>query len=324
MADLTSSFPPNGGTDPLRLGFIRNTDGSFTRSELPPEFSQTSTISSYIDSPVVAKDITINQSNNLWIRVFIPREVFESSSPDKLPLVVYFIGGGFVFRQADLKLYEDYYKIITVDTRSVFVSVNYRIGPEHRLPAAYDDGMEVLGWIKNSPDDWLSKFADTSNTWIMGGSAGANLVYRVALRAASVVENLKPMTIKGLILIQPFFGGIKRTESEIRSKDDKDLPLWVSDIMWDLALPVGADRDHEYCNPMTGVTPDQFDKIKALGWKFLVTAQKGDPLSDRDIEFFQMLKEKGVEIVGKFQEGGSHGYNSPELYKVVVDFITSS
>lgn len=256
--------------------------------------------------------------------MFIPREVFESSSPDKLPLVVYFVGGGFVFRQADLKLYEDYYKTITVDTQSVFVSVNYRLGPEHRLPAAYDDGMEVLDWIKNSPDDWLSKFADTSNTWIMGGSAGANLVYRVALRAASVVETLKPLTIKGLILIQPYFGGIKRTESEIRSKDDKDLPLWVSDIMWDLALPVGADRDHEYCNPMTGVAPDQFDKIKALGWKILVTAQKGDPLSDRDIEFFQTLKEKGVEIVGKFEEGGSHGSISPELYKVVVDFITSS
>lgn len=315
------------------LGFLHNPDGSFTRLELSPELTATTPISYYAadDSPVLAKDIPINQSNNIWIRVFLPRKIFEESSAQstKLPLLVYFHGGGFLYQSADFKAYEDFYTTATIETPALLVSVNYRLAPENRLPAAYEDCMYLLNWIKDSRDEWISNFADTSNTSLMGSSAGANIAYQVGLRAASIAEELKPLNIKGLILHQPFFGGIKRTESELRFADDKYFPLLGADLFWDLALPVGADRDHEYCNPMAGVKPDLFDKIRALGWKILITGQKGDPLSDRQIEFFKMLQETGVETVGKFEEGGFHGIETydpskrSQLCQLVKELLTS-
>lgn len=314
------------------IGFEPNPDGSFTRLELSPEWTATTPISSYSDgnSPVLAKDITINQPKNLWIRVFLPRKTFQSSPQNpKLPLLVYFHGGGFIFQSADYKAYEDLFKTATVETPALIVSVNYRLAPENRLPAAYEDGIEVLNCIKSSADEWITNYSDISNTYLMGSSAGANIAYQVGLRAASIAEDLKPLKIKGLILHQPFFGGINRTESELRLEDDQYLPLMNTDMMWDLALPVGSDRDHEYCNPNVG-KPDRFDQIKSLEWKILVTGQKGDPLSDRQIEFYKMLQEKGVEIVGKFEEGGFHGNESFDpskrsgLFQLVKELVTSA
>ncbi|KAH9329423.1 hypothetical protein KI387_001531, partial [Taxus chinensis] len=49
---------------------------------------------------------------------------------------------------------------------AVVVSVNYRLAPEHRLPAAYDDSIEVLQWLRSSrpqSDPWLNAYADLNN-----------------------------------------------------------------------------------------------------------------------------------------------------------------
>uniref|UniRef100_A0A3Q7HB98 Alpha/beta hydrolase fold-3 domain-containing protein n=1 Tax=Solanum lycopersicum TaxID=4081 RepID=A0A3Q7HB98_SOLLC len=93
------------------------------------------------------------------------------------------------------------------------VSVEYCQAPKHRLLAAYDDCMEALHWIKTKPDELLSNHAVPEATWC-----------NVGLRAAESWDNLKPLEIKGLILNQPFFGGNKRTQSEVRLVNDDMLP----------------------------------------------------------------------------------------------------
>ncbi|PNX56997.1 carboxylesterase 1-like protein, partial [Trifolium pratense] len=65
-----------------------------------------------------------------------------------------------------------------VDDLGVFVvSVEYRLAPEHRLPAAFDDAMEALFWIRNVDDDWVTRYVDYSKCYIMGNSAGATIAY---------------------------------------------------------------------------------------------------------------------------------------------------
>ncbi|OMP06474.1 Alpha/beta hydrolase-3 [Corchorus capsularis] len=129
------------------------------------------------------------------------------------------------------------------------VSASYRLAPEHRLPAAYDDAMEALYWIKTSNDNWLENYVDLSNVFLMGGSAGGNIAYHLRLRAVEQVDTLLPLKIKGLILHQHFFGVVERTESELRI-DNPGFPPCFSDLMWELSLPMGVDRDHEYRNPI--------------------------------------------------------------------------
>ncbi|CDP13015.1 unnamed protein product [Coffea canephora] len=332
MADKITEFPPgNPQTDPYGfLGFVRNPDGSVARILDMPK----TPVSSFDKSPVLlVKDIPVNPSKNTFVRIFLPRKAIESSPGTKLPLLIFIHGGGFVICSAATPYFESLYNSFTVDIPVVMVSIEYRLAPEHRLPAAYEDCMEVMQWIKSPQDEWLTKYADLSNSFLMGSSAGGNIAYHVGLSASSCVDDLKPLEIKGLILHQPFFGGTKRTESELRADNDKILPPCVTDVMWELSLPVGVDRNHEFyhgfCNPVLSIKPGQFDHIKDLGWKILVTGYDGDPLFDRQVELVKMLEDEGVPLAAKFAQGGYHGIDGFEppklkvLCQVVKEFMIS-
>ena len=162
----------------------------------------------------------------------------------------------------------------------------------------------------------------------MGSSAGGNIAYHAGLRAATEIDKLEPLVIRGLILLQPYFGGSQRTQSELRD-NDPILPLSVLDLVWELSLPI-ADRDHEYCNPKVGDGPQLLEKIKLLGWKVLVVGYDGDILFEHQIELVKLMREKGVSVVSQFGEGGYHGVDMFEpaeakaLRVVLKNFILSS
>ncbi|KAK8655996.1 hypothetical protein V6N13_108558 [Hibiscus sabdariffa] len=65
--------------------------------------------------------------------------------------------------------------------------------------------------------------------------------------------------------------------------NDPVMPPVVSDVMWDLALPIGVDRDHEYSNPTVGGGLE-VEKVKLVGWRVLVNGCDGDPLVERQME----------------------------------------
>ncbi|CAI9095375.1 OLC1v1031314C1 [Oldenlandia corymbosa var. corymbosa] len=315
MAGKIAKFSPiDPQEDPYGyLGFTRNSDdGSIKRTNVAlPK----TTVSSCDNNPdLQVKDAVINQDKNTWARVFLPKKSIQSQPNSKFPLLIFFHGGGFVVCSAATPFFDSFYTTLVTDLQVVIVSVEYRLAPEHKLPAAYDDSEEAIQWITSSKDEWLAEYADLSNSFLMGSSAGANIAYHVGLRAGSRSSgDLEALKIKGLILHQPFFGGMKRTESELKGMDDKVLPPCITDIMWELALPEGVDRDHEFCHPVKSFKPGQFDKIKDLGWKILVTGYQGDPLYDRQMEFVKTLEERDLAIVAKFQEGGFHGADTFDL-----------
>ncbi|XVF09741.1 hypothetical protein REPUB_Repub07fG0121700 [Reevesia pubescens] len=330
---MSGQPPPTPITDPFDyLKIVLNPDGTLTRNfnSIPcvapkPNDPQGQT-------PVLSKDVPINSSNNTWARIFLPREALDinSSVNKKLPLVVFYHGGGFILLSADMVIFHDSCSDLAKTVPAVVVSVDYRLAPEHRLPAAYDDGMEALHWIKTTQEEWLRDYADLSNCYLMGSSAGGNISYHVGLRASGVVHELEPLKIKGLVLHQPFFGGAQRSASELRLMNDPVLPPIVSDVMWDLSLPIGVDRDHEYCNPTVDGATKQLEKIKLLRWKVLVNCCDGDPLIERQIELVKLMEGKGVQVVRNFRMGGFHGEEDLDLSKahamhmVLKDFIMSS
>ncbi|CAI9095376.1 OLC1v1031315C1 [Oldenlandia corymbosa var. corymbosa] len=311
------------------MGIAPNEDGSITRLAEKPSTPASSDPGS--GNPFhLSKDIPINPSKHTWARIFLPRQAFDSSPLQKLPLFIYFYGGGFVVCRVNSSVFDGLYTTIAAGTPAVVISVGYRRAPEHRLPAAYDDSEEALHWVKSCKDEWLIKYADFSKCFLMGTSAGGNIVYHVGLRAAEYADSFLPLQIKGLILHQPFFGGTKRSGSELRLANDKVLPLCVSDLMWKWSLPVGVDRDHEYSNPVLSLKSGRFDGIKALGWKVLITGCDGDPLVDREMELAKKLEEHGVPVTGKFDEGGYHGCDSHDpsraavLTKNLKEFVESA
>lgn len=77
------------------------------------------------------------------------------------------------------------------------MSVEYRLAPEHRLPAASDDAIEATHFIKNS-EVWFKEHADYSSCYVMGKSAGGNIAKHAGLRVAHF-DDFEPLKIKGLI-----------------------------------------------------------------------------------------------------------------------------
>ncbi|KAK7343642.1 hypothetical protein VNO77_12548 [Canavalia gladiata] len=310
--------------DPYKaLGIILNPNGTLTRLSPPPQSPPSPDPT--LPTPVRSKDLTINQSKHTWARIYLPHKAFYNSPNFKMPLIVFYHGGGFIFYSAASTYFHDFCVRMANQTQSVVVSVDYRLAPEHRLPAAYEDSVEALYWIKTSNDPWLTRHADYSRCFLMGESAGGNIAYIAGLRAAAIVDQIKPLKIQGLVLIQPFFGGAKRTPSELRLAEDGTIPLAITDLMWNLSLPIGVDRDYKYSNPKAKEWDMVLDQIRVLGWRVAVFGCEGDPLVDRGKDLVELLEAKRVHVVGQFYQGGRHGIfaGDPSMSIKVFDLVKS-
>ncbi|CAN7004684.1 unnamed protein product [Brassica oleracea var. botrytis] len=204
------------------------------------------------------------------MRLYVPTAALNGGSSEKLPLVVYYHGGGFATGSVDFYPHHDFCNLMARELNAVFASPSYRLAPDS------DD------------DEWIKSYADLSNVFLMGTGSGGNLAYNVGLRAANL----------------PFFGGEERCESEI----NVNFPHILSDACWQLCLPVGANRDHEYSNPTVGDGPKQMEKIGRLGrnWKVVVIGRERHRLIDRHRDVAKLM-DQGVDVTEHFTDGDVHG-----------------
>ncbi|KAK1276013.1 putative carboxylesterase 8 [Acorus gramineus] len=261
-----------GARDPLDpykfLKIVPNPDGSLTRLSPVP-----------LTAPVpgLSRDVPLNPTRQTYLRLYLPHPL--PSPPTKLPLLLYIHGGGFILFSASSAPFDVTCARLSSHLPALVVSLDHRLAPEHPLPAAYDDAADALLWLRDAADPWVRDHADLARCFVMGSSSG-------------------------VILDQPFYGGVERTESEVKMRDDRIVPLVVADLMWRFALPDGADRDHEYCNP--NVMMGQVETGTVLP-RCLVRGHAGDPLVDRQRELARLLEGKCEELVVKIDEEGFHG-----------------
>ncbi|CAA0324148.1 unnamed protein product [Arabidopsis thaliana] len=221
-------------------------DGHVERSQLLPCVDP----SLPLELGVTCSDVVIDKLTNVWARLYVPMTTTKSSV-SKLPLIVYFHGGGFCVGSASWLCYHEFLARLSTRSRCLVMSVNYRLAPENPLPAAYEDGVNAILWLnKARNDNFWAKQCDFGRIFLAGDSAGGNIAQQVAARLASP-EDLA-LKIEGTILIQPFYSGEERTESERRVGNDKTavLTLASSDAWWRMSLPRGANREHPYCKPV--------------------------------------------------------------------------
>nr|GMD77149.1 probable carboxylesterase 6 [Ipomoea batatas]GME12456.1 probable carboxylesterase 6 [Ipomoea batatas]GME13399.1 probable carboxylesterase 6 [Ipomoea batatas]GME19930.1 probable carboxylesterase 6 [Ipomoea batatas] len=263
---------------------------------LPPEFGVTCT------------DVKIDKSTNIWARCYVPRCDY------KVPLLVYFHGGGFCVGSASWSCYHEFLAKLARKANCVVLSVNYRLAPENPLPAAYDDGVKAVMWLRQHAGAaakeynycWSNK-CEFSSVFLGGDSAGGNIAHNVAIRLCQEFKPLNPLVIKGTILIQPFVGGESRTYSEIYTAlpPHSALTLAASDTYWRLALPVGANRDHPWCNPIITTNMKEVMRVPAS----LVLISELDILKDRSLELCGALSRGGKKVELFMCKGVGHAFH---------------
>jgi acetyl esterase len=105
----------------------------------------------------------------------VPLRLFRPAA-GVLPVLVYFHGGGWTI--GDLDTHDVLCRQLARDSGCVVVSVDYRIGPEHRFPAAVDDCIEATRWVQAQAAPLQ---VDASRLAVGGDSAGGNLAAAVCI-----------------------------------------------------------------------------------------------------------------------------------------------
>ncbi|KAK9742867.1 hypothetical protein RND81_03G201800 [Saponaria officinalis] len=278
---------------------------------------------------VASKDITINTQKNLWVRIYCPTKLpANDRCVARLPIILHFHAGGWIDHSVADVMYHEKCNQLSKDIPAIVVSPEYRLAPEHRLPAQYEDAMDTILWVNKQVssqegEEWLREYADYSRFYLMGRANGANIAYNASIMAVDV--DLKPLRISGMILNQPMFSGKHRTKSELKYACDELMPLPVWDLMWELALPKGTDRDHRFSNPVKDNVAKE-SKIKKIG-KCLVIGYGMDPMVDRQQEFVTMLVSHGARVDAHFDDIGFHGIDIVDSkrrsynFQLIKDFV---
>ncbi|XP_055811885.1 hydrolase 3-like [Solanum dulcamara] len=158
---------------------------------------------------VFSKDVTI--SHHVSARLYLPENI---SDPQKVPVLVYYHGGGLVMESAIFYWNHNYVNSLASELNVVVVSVEYRLAPEVDVTVIYEDCWTGLQWIashadknssgSNNKDSWLTNFCDFSKVFVAGDSAGGNLVHHMTMRAGKDTLN-NDMKITGSIFAYPYF-----------------------------------------------------------------------------------------------------------------------
>ncbi|GJM98594.1 hypothetical protein PR202_ga15619 [Eleusine coracana subsp. coracana] len=123
--------------------------------------------------------------------------------------------------------YHNYLSSLAAAAGVLAVSVDYRLAPEHPLPAAYDDCWAALRWAvssaRDNDDEWAAAHGDTARVFVAGDSAGGNIVHNVLVRAAG--DELAPR-IEGAVLLHPFFGGSAVIDGETERAVEIAVKVW--------------------------------------------------------------------------------------------------
>ncbi|KAL5204410.1 hypothetical protein ABZP36_009281 [Zizania latifolia] len=244
---------------------------------------------------VASRDVVVDPALPLRARLFHPCPAAAAAGDGgaAVPVVVFFHGGGFAYLSAASRDYDAACRRIARYSGAAVLSVDYRRSPEHRFPAAYDDGFATLRFLddpKNHPADVVP--LDVSRCFLAGDSAGANIAHHVARRyALASPTTFNTLRVAGLIAIQPFFGGEERTPAEFRLVGAPIVSVPRTDWLWRAFLPPGADRTHEAAHAASPAGAAGIDSPAFPPTTVVIGGY--DPLQDWQRRYCETLRGKG-------------------------------
>ena len=109
----------------------------------------------------------------------IPMRIYRArNASEPQPLLVYYHGGGHVIGSLDT--HDSTARSLCAGSTCVVASIDYRMGPEHKFPAAVDDCLAATRWLVENAG---TVGIDPKRVAVGGDSAGGNLAAVVALAA---------------------------------------------------------------------------------------------------------------------------------------------
>src|SRR3954467_5838232 len=226
-------------------------------------------------------DRLVSASPNVPVRIYRPHAAQGA--------MVWLHGGGFVMGGLDVE--HPWVARIADSSRTVVVSVGYRLAPEHRFPAALDDAYAAVMW---TAEHAVELDVDPQHIAVGGHAAGAGLAAAVALRAR---DQRRP-TISFQLLNQPELDDRQETWS---ARTFTDTPFMTRD-------KVSASWRHYLGSAPASpyAAPARASNLSGLPPAY-ITAAEFDPNRDEAMAYAQRLMEAGVPVELHHWRGTFHG-----------------
>jgi acetyl esterase len=223
-------------------------------------------------------------------RLYVPKTLRGANG--LAPCLVFFHGGGWVI--GDLDSHDVVCRKLADEAQLRVISVDYRLAPEHKFPAAVDDAIAATKWIS---DNARSLGIDASRLVVGGDSAGGNLAAVVAIAA----RDGKGPAISGQVLIYPAID-FAMTHLSHREAETSIL-LTHSVFRWFSNHYLNGTADiHDW-----RASPARVGELAGLPPAYVLTAG-ADPLRDEGDEYARRLKDAGVAVTYRHFPGQFHGF----------------
>ena len=222
----------------------------------------------------------------------IPVRIYTPTGDGPFAALSWFHGGGWVV--GDLDTADGTARHLTVQTGCVVVSVDYRLAPEAKFPAAADDCYSATQWIAQNA---AALNVDPARIAVGGDSAGGNLAAAVSLMAKD--RGGPPLVFQ--LLVYPVTAWDFRTGSYRQNAEGYSLTTEAMKWYWNHYLSSEADAANPYAAPM--VAKD----LAGLPPALTITAEF-DPLRDEGEAYGQRLQAAGVTATNTRYDGMIHGF----------------
>ncbi len=244
------------------------------------------------DPPAVAEVRALATASGVPLRLYRP----ATAAAGALPVLVYFHGGGWTM--GDLDTHDVLCRQLCNGASIAVVSVDYRMGPEHRFPAAVDDSIEATRWVQDGAG---ALGLDPRRMAVGGDSAGGNLAAVVALALRDAPDAAQRAPLAHQLLIYPATD--MRAQADSHSRNGQGYVL--------TAETVAYFRGHYIADPAQyadwRASPLLASDLSRLPPALVLTAGY-DPLVDEGRQYADALSAAGNRVQYVCFERQIHGF----------------
>lgn len=224
----------------------------------------------------------------------VPIRIYTPDGDGPHPILVFFHGGGWVI--GDLDTHDATCRVLTNAVKCITISVDYRLAPEHKFPAAPEDCYEATKWAMLNA---ASFGGDPNHIAVGGDSAGGNLAAAVALMSG---DRGAPSLCYQLLL----YPVTNHSFDTVSCKENGEGYLLTKDSMvwfWDHYLENDEAGESPYASPL------QAKYVNSPPPGIVITAEF-DPLRDEGEAYAKRLQDAGAAIKATRYDGTIHGFFS--------------
>jgi acetyl esterase len=229
----------------------------------------------------------------------IPIRVYTPRGTGPFPLLVYFHGGGWVIGNLDTE--DATCRSLANTAGCIVVSVDYRLAPEHKFPAAVEDAYAATRWVAQHATHLNG---DPARLAVGGTSAGGNLAAVVTL----IAREQRFPHIMYQVLMVPATHYDFSSKSHAENGEEYGLTRDIMRWFWRHYLVSESQGAHPYVSPL------RVADLRGLPQAFIATAEY-DPLRDEGQAYAQRLMEAGVGVSYRCYEGMIHLFLGPQAMR---------